>query len=199
MNYPGLIRMIVVLSSISAAGFAQQTSARGVTPKSVTQVIQIDNAQVVYVSGDDVVLKSPDGRLQLLELDPGTSLTVDGKPVAPKDLTPGTMLSHIKVNHMVESDVTTVTQIDGQIMQVSPPKWVTIKLGDGTVKRYEIPEHATFRVDGKEATAFELKKGMNLSATVVTIEGLQTHSKAGAVVGETPLQTGTLLILRRDR
>jgi hypothetical protein len=141
-------------------------------------------------------MKGADGRLLLLALPAGTPLIVDGKPTALKELTPGTTLSHVQARTVVESEVTTVTQIEGQVFQITPPKWVTLKLGDGTVKRYEIPKQATFQVNGKTATAFELKKVMTVSATAVTTEGVNTHSAKAAIVGQTPPQTGTLLIFR---
>jgi hypothetical protein len=102
----------------------------------------------------------------------------------------------VQARTRVESEVTTVTQIDGEVIQVTAPKWVTLKLGDGTVKRYEIPAEATFQVNGKTATAFELKKGMKLSATAVTTGGVNTHAGKAAVVGETPPQVGAILIFR---
>jgi hypothetical protein len=141
-------------------------------------------------------LKDGAGRLMLLALPAGTPLIVDGKPTALKDLTPGTTLAHVQARTRVESEVTTVTQIDGEVTQVTPPKWVTLKLGDGTIKRYEIPAEATFQVNGTTATAFELKKGMKLSATAVTTSGVNTHTGKAAIVGETPPQVGAILIFR---
>jgi hypothetical protein len=182
--------------SLSTIVLAQETTATSSKPTSVTRVVKVDTAQVVYVSGDDVVLKDADGRLLLLALPAGTPLIVDGKPTALKELTPGTTLAHVQARTVVESEVTTVTQIDGEVFQIAAPKWVTLKLGDGTVKRYEIPKQATFQVNGKTATAFELKKGMKVSATAVTTEGVNTHSAKAAIVGQTPPQIGTLLIFR---
>jgi hypothetical protein len=184
------------ISSLSTFVLAQETTSTSSKPTSLTRVVKVDTAQVVYVSGDDVVLKDADGRLLLLALPAGTPLIVDGKPTALKELTPGTTLAHVQARTVVESEVTTVTRIDGEVFQVTPPKWVTLKLGDGTVKRYEIPKQATFQVNGKTATAFELKKGMKVSATAVTTEGVNTHTAKAAIVGQTPPQIGTLLIFR---
>jgi hypothetical protein len=188
--------LIGIIFNLSTIVLAQETTTTSSKPTSVTRIVKADTAQVVYVSGDDVVLKDADGRLLLLALPAGTPLIVDGKPTALKELAPGTMLSHVQARTVVESEVTTVTQIEGEVFQIAPPKWVTLKLGDGTVKRYEIPKQATFQVNGKTATAFELKKGMKVSATAVTTEGVNTHSAKAAIVGQTPPQIGTLLIFR---
>jgi hypothetical protein len=141
-------------------------------------------------------VKDADGRLKLLALPAGTPLIVDGKPTALKDLAPGTRLAHVQARTRVESEVTTVTQVDGVITQVTPPRWVTLKLGDGTVKRYEIPAETTFQVNGTSATVFDLKKGMKISATAVTTGGVNIQSGKAAIVGETPPQIGALLIFR---
>ena len=188
--------LVGIVFILSEGLLAQETTTTSSKPTAVTRIVKVDTAQVVYVSGDDVVLKDADGRLLLLALPAGTPLIVDGKPAALKDLTPGTTLAHVQARTVVESEVTTATQIEGEVFQITPPKWVTLKLGDGTVKRYEIPKQATFQVNGKTATAFELKKGMKVSATAVTTEGVNTQRAKAAIVGETPPQVGTLLIFR---
>jgi hypothetical protein len=191
-----LLLLLGIIFELPAVAPAQETTTTTSKPTAVTGMVKVDTAQVIYVSGDDVVLKDGSGGLKLLALPAGTPLMVDGKPTAVKDLTPGTMLAHVQARARVESVVTTVTQIDGEVIHVTPPKWVTIKLADGTVKRYEIPAEATFQVNGKTATPFELKKGMKLSATAVTTGGVDTHTSKAAVVGETPPQVGALLIFR---
>jgi hypothetical protein len=191
-----VLLFVGVSFGLSSVALAQETTTTTSKPTSVTRVVKIATAQVVYVSGDDVVLKDGDGRLRLLALPAGTPLIVDGKPTTLKDLTPGTTLAHVQARTRVESEVTTVTQIDGEVTQVAAPKWVTLRLGDGTIKRYEIPAEATFQVNGTTATAFELKKGMKLSATAVTTGGVSTHTGKAAVVGETPPQVGAILIFR---
>jgi hypothetical protein len=201
MNHRHVVRLFVLMFAASILSLcapvpAQETTTASSKPTSLTRVVKVDTAQVVYVSGDDVVLKDADGRLLLLAVPAGTPLIVDGKPTTLKELTPGTTLAHVQARSVVESEVTTVTQIDGEVFQVTPPKYVTLKLGDGTVKRYEIPKQATFQVNGKTATAFELKKGMKISATAVTTEGVNTHNAKAAIVGQTPPPIGTLLIFR---
>jgi hypothetical protein len=191
-----VLPFVGIIFGLAAVAPGQETTTTSNKPTSVTRVVKIETAQILYVSGDDVVLKGANGRLNLLALPVGTPLIVDGKPTALKDLTPGTTLSHVQARTLVESEVTTVTQIDGVISQVTPPKWVTLKLGDGTLKRYEIPAEATFQVNGTTATAFELKKGMKLSATVVTTGGANSLTSKAAVLGQSPPQVGTLLIFR---
>lgn len=180
---------------LSLTSIAQETSTTTTTPKSVAGHVTIDTAQVIYVSGDDAVLKLPDGRLRLLDLAPGTQLIVDGKATKPSDLQPGMTLSQVQVNRRVESDVTTVTQINGTVTRKNG-RVVTLRFEDGTSKIYRVPEGATLNVNGRAVDYHGVATGSKISATVVKTEGLSTVSNQAAAVAQTPPQSGTLLIER---
>ena len=182
------------LMNLPASSLAQETTTT-TTPKSGTKVLTIDTAQVAYVSGDDAVLKMPDGSLRLFELSPGTSLTIDGKPATPADLKPGMTIAHAKLHARAQSDVTTVTEINGIILAKSGRN-LTVRLDDGTAKIYRVPYHATFNVNGQETSYDNVTKGSKISATVVKTEGMTTQSSKAAVVAQTPPQQGTLLIVK---
>ena len=181
--------------SLSPNSSAQETTTTTTTPKSSVKWVTIDTAQVLYVSGNDAVLKMPDGSLRLFELSPGTSLTIDGKPGTAADLKPGMTLSHAKLNARTQADVTTVTQINGTILSKSGRN-LTLRLDDGTSKIYFVPYHATFNVNGKESSYDNVTKGSKISATVVKTESMATRSSKSAAVAQTPPQQGTLLIIR---
>jgi hypothetical protein len=179
--------------SLSPGSSAQETTTT--TPKSSVKSVTIDTAQVLYVSGDDAVLKMPDGSLQLFELSPGTSLTIDGKPGTAADLKPGMTLSHAKLNTRTQADVTTVTEINGTILDKNGRN-LTLRLDDGTAKIYRVPYHATFNVNGQETKYDDVTTGSKISATVVKTKSMTTHSSKSAAVAQTPPQQGTLLIIR---
>ena len=173
-----LLLAAIPFGSLSLA-VAQQTTTTSTQPKGITKSIDIETAHVIYVSGDNVVLRNSDSSLQLLAMAPGTTISVDGKPVATRDLKLGTEISHVHINSVQQSVVTEVTQIDG------------------TVNRYTIPSHATFHADdGSEIPVSALRRGMRVSATVVRTSTMDTHSRQTTVSGSiaTPPQSGTLLI-----
>jgi len=183
--------------SASLAVFAQQTTTTSTRPEGIQKTIQIDSAQVIYVSGDNVVLRNSGGGLQLLTLSADATIPVDGKPVAARDLRPGTQISHVHVNSVQQSTVTEVTQIDGTVLRVLAPNSVILRLGDGTVNRYTIPPHATFQMNGQEIRSSDLRRGMSVSATVVRTSGLDTQTQHSNTVGSaisTPPQSGILLV-----
>jgi hypothetical protein len=181
-----------VAAFLSSTLGAQEISTTTATPKSVSGSMTIDTAMVLYVSGDDAVLKSSDGSLRLLELQPGTTLTVDGHPVKPAELTVGAILTHVQVRRRIEYDVTTVRQITGTIIAKNGPT-VTLRLDDGSTKIYQVPPYAKFIINGTDVRFDDVTTGSKINATVVKTSGQSVNSTRAAVVGAPP-QEGTLLI-----
>lgn len=165
------------------------------TPRAATGSITIDSADVVYVSGDDAVLKMPDGSLELLEVPSGSVLTIDGKPAKISDLKPGATVSHLTSTKRVEYDVQEVTQFSGRI-SAKNGRLLTVRLDDGTTKVFSVPYHATFNVGGQNKEFGDLVKGMKIDVTAVKKEQHSTQTSHSAVSATTPTQSGTLVILR---
>jgi hypothetical protein len=195
---------VLCLSAVFIAGIfpnltvrlcAQETSNTTTKPKSTVHSLKVDSAEVIYTSGDDAVLKLPDGSLELFELQPGTSLTIDGKPATAADLSPGMTLSHAQLHSRTESEVTTVNEISGIVTQ-KQGRLLTIRLEDGTSKIYRVPHDATFEVNGQKTKFDDVTKGSRVSITAVKTEGLSTVNKNAAVVAQTPQQSGTLVVER---
>lgn len=183
------------LLNLTAISSAQETTTTTTTPKSSVKALTIDTAQVVYVSGDDAVLKMPDGSVRLFDLSPGSSLTIDGKPATAADLKPGMTLSHAKLRSRTQADVTNVTQVSGTVLAKSGRN-LTLRFDDGTSKIYQVPYHATFNVNGQDTSYDRITKGMKISVTAVKTEGVTTESGKAAAVAQTPQQFGTLVIIR---
>jgi len=183
------------LLALPASVSAQETTTTTVKPKAGAGALTIDTAQVIYVSGDDAVLKMPDGSLRLFELAPGTSLSIDGKPASPSDLKSGMTIAHAKLRTRMQSDVTTVTEVSGTVLAKSGRN-LTVRLEDGTSKIYQVPYHATFNVNGQDTSYENITKGMKISATAVKTEGITSQTNKSAVVAQTPPQSGTLVVVR---
>jgi len=177
----------------TSAALAQATTTTTTTPKSRVVTATIDTADVVYVSGDDAVLRLPDGSLRLLDVPAGTTFLVDGKPANVADLQPGHTLSHAQVNSRTESQVTTVTEVSGTVTAKSG-RFLTLRLDDGTSKIYRVPMHATFTVNGQNANFGSITRGSRITATAVKTEGLSTVNTGAAMHAQTPPQSGPLLI-----
>ncbi|HEY6374860.1 MAG TPA: hypothetical protein VIX90_04980 [Edaphobacter sp.] len=188
------VATVVLLAA--PAILAQQTTTTTTTPQGVQKDINIESAEVIYVSGDSVVLRNSDGSVRLLGVAPDEKISVNGTPTAPRDLKPGTQITKAHVRSVQTSTVTNVTQIDGTVVRFITPNSVILRLGDGTVNRYTIPAHATISVGGQEVRPNQLRAGMTVSATVVQTSQQHTHSKDTTVSGSvpTPPQKGVLLL-----
>src|SRR5262249_8029726 len=96
--------------------------------------------------------------------------------------------------------VTTVRTIQGKVFSVMAPSSVILTLPDNTNKQYKVPKDQKFMIDGQEKTVFDLRKGMNISATVVTQVPETVVAQQRKVTGsappppETPAMAGALLI-----
>ncbi|HEX2520932.1 MAG TPA: LPXTG cell wall anchor domain-containing protein, partial [Terriglobia bacterium] len=162
--------------------------------------VQVERGEVVYVSGNEVVVKMESGEVRHVTVPDGARATVDGKEISVRELKPGMKLQRTITTTTTPRTVTTVRTVSGKVWQVSAPNSVILTLADGTNKQYKIPKGQKFMIDGQEKTAFDLRKGMNVSATVVTAVPETVVAQQRKVTGSapppppTPPMEGALLI-----
>jgi len=60
---------------------------------------------------------------------------------------------------------------------------VILTLPDGTNKQFKVPKGVKFTIDGEEKTVFDLRKGMQVTATAVKQEPETVVSRQTAVTG----------------
>jgi hypothetical protein len=151
-----------------AMGAQVQTSTK-VEHGTPTQSVNVERAEVVSVSGNDLIVKMADGELRDFPNVPDSkTVTVDGKELTIRDLKPGMQLERTTVVTTTPRMITTVRTVTGKVFHVSPPNSVILTLEDGTNQSFKIPKGQKFTINGKETDAFGLKKGMNVTATAVT-------------------------------
>jgi len=160
---------------------------------------KVDRGEVVYVSGNDLVVEMEDGQIQNFpDVPDSSSVAVNGQQLSVHDLKPGMKLERTIITTNTPQTVTTIKTVTGKVWQVIPPTSLILTLEDGTNQQFDIPKGQKFTVDGQEVDAWGLRKGMNLSATkiVTTPENVITEERK--VKGEVPPPTeairGPLLI-----
>jgi hypothetical protein len=67
-----------------------------------------------------------------------------------------------------------------------------------------VPDDAVFHIDGQNKTVFDLKKGMNISVTVLTVEPVNSVTMHTVVTGQTPTRPtvafeGPMLIEEKEK
>ena len=150
--------------SISAQVKTQTTT----TQEQHTQEVKVERAEVVHVSGNDLVVKMENGEIRHFPNVPESArATVDGKELGIHDVKPGMKLERTITTTTTPQTVTTVQTVTGKVWHVAPPTSVILTLEDGTTQQFKIPKGQKFNVDGQETDAWGLKKGRKVSATKI--------------------------------
>ena len=161
---------------------------------------EVRRGEVVYVSGNDLVVKTEAGQMKHFVVPEGATAVVDGKTLTVRDLKPGMKLTQTITTTETPKTVTTVRTVNGKVWNASGNN-VILTLPSGENKQYKVPDGTKFNVEGNpNATVFDLRKGMNVSATVVTTTPEVVVTQRRAVTGEAPpaptpvTQVGVLLV-----
>jgi hypothetical protein len=153
----------------SATVSAQVKTQETVAPGASTQNVTVERGEVVWVSGNNLMVKQEDGALRYFPDVPDTARAmVAGKELSIHDLKPGMKLERTTIVTTTPKTIRTVRTVTGTVWQVSPPNSVILTLADKTNQRFTIPKNQKFTVDGKETDAFGLRPGMRIAASAVS-------------------------------
>ncbi len=166
------------------AAYAQVQTATSVEHGVGTSKVTIERGKVVYVSGNDVMIKMEDGSLRHFPAVPESArIEVDGKMLGVHDMKPGMKVQRTTITTTTPKTVTTVQTVTGKVWFIQAPNTVILTLANGTNQQFRIPKDQKFDVDGQMVDAFALKKGMNITATkiveVPTVQVTQTKTVTG--------------------
>jgi len=166
---------------------AQERSTTQVTPGQSSTTSQVERAEVVYVSGNELVVKMESGEVRHLTVPDSARATVDGKEVTIRDLKPGMKLQRTITTTQTPKSVTTVRTVTGKVFSVSAPLHVILSFPDGSPnKQYQVPKDQVFMIDGQKKTVFDLRPGMTVTATAVTESQEVSISEARTTTGTAP-------------
>jgi LPXTG-motif cell wall-anchored protein len=151
------------------ATYAQVKTETKTTAEVPTHDVKVQRGTIVYVSGNNVVIKMDDGTLRHFDNVPDTTtVTVDGKQLNVHQVQPGMKIEQQTITTTTPKMITTIKTVSGTVWQVSPPNSVILTMENGKNQRFNIPKGQIFNIDGKPYDAFGLKKGMKVSAQQVT-------------------------------
>lgn len=172
---------------LAAATMAQVKTETGKSQGQPNVETKVERGEVVYVSGNDVVVKMEDGQIRNFPNVPeSVRVTVDGKELSVHDLKPGMKLERTITTSTTPQTVTTVKTVTGTIWQVMPPTSVILTLEDGSNQQFNIPKGQKFDINGEQVDAFGLRKGMKISATKIVTEPVDVVSQQRKLTGEMP-------------
>lgn len=172
---PILCKLLMTGTILLAMAFtlhAQVQTSKTVTPAGPeTRTVKVERGEIVYVSGNNVVVKAEDGTLRDFKNVPDSAtVTVDGKQLNVHQLQVGMKVERQTITTSIPKRITTVKTVSGTVWHVNPPSSVILTLEDGSNQQFTIPKGTTFNVNGKQTDAFGLKKGMKVEAQQVVEE-----------------------------
>jgi hypothetical protein len=181
------LMIVLLIFAFAAMMSAQVQKTTKTSSESASVQTQVEKGEVVLVSGNDLVVKMPDGTLRHFNNVPESArITVDGQQMGIHDLKPGMHLQKTVTTTTTPKVITTTQSVTGKVWHVSPPNSVILTLEDGTNQKFTIPKGQKFTVDGQEMDAFGLKKGMRVNATKVVEEPLTVVEQRAQVSGKMP-------------
>lgn len=180
-----LVAGLCILFALSAS--AQVQTQSNTTSGPASKQVQVERGQVVYVSGNDLVIKMDDGTIRHIPNVPESArATVDGKEIGIHDVKVGMILQKTITTTTTPKLITTVQTVTGKVWYVSPPNSVILTLDDGTNQKFNIPKGQQFNVDGQMKDAWGLKKGMRISATRLVEEPVTQVNVKNELSGTMP-------------
>jgi RNase P/RNase MRP subunit p29 len=179
----GTMFLAIAFTAAQAQVQTSTTSQAG-TP---TKTVKVERGQVVYVSGNNLVVKAEDGSLRDFNNVPDSAtVTVDGKQLNVHQLQVGMTIERQTIVTTIPKRITTIKTVTGTVWHVNPPNSVILTLADGSNQQFKIPKGTTFNVNGKQTDAFGLKKGMKVDAQQVTEESETQVAKEVKTTGVMP-------------
>jgi hypothetical protein len=201
-----VLKWILPLSLAVTANAMQDTTTKTVNPNGQATVsTEVRSGEVVYVAGNELVVKLEDGSLKHFTVPENVTVNVDGKDLTVDQLKPGMKLTKTITTTTEPKLVTTVRTIKGKVWHANPPDSVILTLDDNTNKQYKVPKGQKFETSSGPRDVFALRKGMVITATVIKETPVVTQTEASNVTGsapppaaqpapETPPEVGVLLI-----
>ena len=198
------VSVIVLAMMALGTSLAQDSTVTTVQHGPSSFDTQVKNAEVVYVEGNDLVLKLENGGVEHLVVPDSDRFTIDGNEVSVHELVPGTKLTQIITTTTTPRYISSIRTIEGKVWHVNSPRSVILTLPDNTNQAFNVPNHAKFTINGERKTVFDLKKGMKIKATIATDDQHTVIEQSKFAFGQappvlTPREVGVLLFLTPSR
>lgn len=119
--------VVVAFLCAVTVGLAAQDVTHPSTTKTIepptheVQTTHVQNAEVIHVSGHEVVVELENGKFELLNLADDVKFQVDGRDLTVHELTPGTKLSQDVHTITTPQEVTTLRTVEGKVWHINGP------------------------------------------------------------------------------
>jgi hypothetical protein len=167
----GALGGVALCFALSLSAAAQVQTQKSETHGPATKEVKVERGEIVYVSGNSVVVRMEDGTLRHFDNVPDSAtVTVDGRQLNVHQLQVGMKIEKQTITTTTPKTITTIKTVTGKVWHVTPPLTVILTLENGQNQEFKIPKGQKFNVDGQMVDAFGLKKGMKVDAQKVVEE-----------------------------
>ena len=183
------LAITIFAACVASAVFvaAQDTTTTSTSQSGqATQQTQVESAEILAVNGNELIVRMSDGQIKHVTPAPGATAMVDGKELGIKDAKPGMKLTRTITTTTTPKTITTIRTIKGRVWYVNAPNTVILSLNNGKNRQYKVPPNQVFDIDGQKQTVFDLRKGMQVTATVIKEVPDVTVSQAKTLTGKLP-------------
>ena len=179
--------LFVLATLVVCMSTAQVQTTTSSTQGEASKTVTVEKGEVVYVSGNDLIVRMADGSLRHFNNVPDSvKVTVDGQQLGVHDLKVGMKLQRTITNTTVPETVKTVHTVTGRVWHVTPPNRVILTLEDGSNQEFQIPQGQRFNINGQMTDAWGLRKGMQISATKVIETPTNVVTREAKITGTMP-------------
>ena len=189
-TFSRLMQVSVLATGLGCIPFAlaQVETTKSVSPEGApTKDVKVERGTVVYVNGNNLVVKAEDGSLRHFDNVPeSVTVTVDGKQLNVHQLQPGMTIERQTITTTTPKMIKTVQTVQGTVWQVMPPSSVILTMDNGKNQRFTIPQGQKFDINGQQTDAFGLRKGMKISAQKVVEQPETVVSQQVSRTGSMP-------------
>jgi hypothetical protein len=179
------LAVVVLLTSTAMAQQMPQTTTEK-TAGAASAVTQELKGEVLYVEGNDLVVKTSTGEIRTFHVPETRRFIVDGKELTVHQLQTGTTLTAKVTTTTTPVTVRTTTVGSGTVWYVMG-NTVILTLPNGENRQYTTNDAMKFTIDGQPADASALRKGMKVSAAKIVEEPHVEIAVDTKVVGHAPM------------
>ncbi len=179
--------LFITVIAFAAMMFAQVQTKKSTSSGTPTHEVQVESAEILTVSGNDLVLKMADGSIRHIANVPDSARAmVDGKEIGIRDAKPGMILQRTITTTTTPQVIKTVQTVTGKVWYIQAPNTVILTLENGENQKFKIPKGQKFTVNGQETDAWGLKKGMVVTATKIVEEPATLVDQQRKLTGKMP-------------
>jgi hypothetical protein len=178
----------IAVSTVFVAAAQQkmpETTKESIVNDTSVSTLKLEGT-ALHVEGNNMAVKMSTGEVREFDVPKGQRFIIDGKDVGLSAIKPGTKLQATVTTHTTSITDRTVTVGTGKVWWVVGNS-VILTLPNGENRAYTVNNDYKFTVNGKtDATVFDLRKGMTVSAEKIVEEPRVEITTNTVVTGQAP-------------